>query len=123
MANGKTHRLVAAATVGAYLAHAKNYKDQENWKPMAGAGFAAWSTNLPDVLEPAIHPHHRQFLHSWAFAGLLGYGLYKVYEWKPVNEWERTMRFFALVGGSAYLIHLAVDSLSARSLPLIGKLN
>jgi hypothetical protein len=30
---------------------------------------------VPDLIEPAIHPHHRQFFHSWLFAGALAYGV------------------------------------------------
>lgn len=38
------------------------------FKPIVGAGLAVLLTNLPDQMEPATHPNHRQFFHSVACA-------------------------------------------------------
>ncbi len=121
MANGPTHQLVAALTIGGVLVHNENQYGEKTLKPLAGAAVAAVVTNLPDILEPALHPHHRQFFHSIAFASVLGRGIYELHQWKPDEDWEKAVRFLALVSGYAYLVHLAIDAFSARSLPLIGK--
>lgn len=74
--------------------------------------------SLPDVLEPALHPNHRKFFHSLAFAGLLGYGVYHLYGWQPEDAWHQLVRAAGLVLGAAYLAHLARDAFTAKSLPL-----
>lgn len=122
MANGVTHRLVAAAAVGGTLLQIDVSRGERTAKPLIGAGLAAVATNLPDLLEPAIHPHHRQFFHSVVFAAGVGFGLKKAYDWDAQQDWEKVVRFLILVAGSAYLIHLALDAVTARSLPLVGKL-
>ena len=121
MANGPTHQLVAALTIGGVLAYDEGQRGEMTVKPLAGAAVAAVVTNLPDILEPALHPHHRQFFHSILFAGGLGKMIYELHRWKPDEEWKRAARFLGLVAGYAYLVHLAMDACTARSLPLIGK--
>ncbi len=120
MANGNTHSLVAALTVGAL-----DYMDAQNKgdsaRPLIGAGLAAVLTNLPDLLEPAIHPHHRQFCHSIAFGGMVTLAAYELYRWKPETDGHKFLRYLFGVACGAYLIHLAVDALSSRSLPMVGK--
>ena len=76
---------------------------------------------MPDILEPAVHPHHRQFFHSIAFAALIGSGMYKLYQWETETEMEKILKLCLLVAGGAYLIHLAMDACTKRSLPLLGK--
>jgi inner membrane protein len=77
---------------------------------------------LPDLLEPATNPHHRQFFHGVLFAVGLGYGLYKLYEFKPQSALGERLRLAGLIAGGAYLIHLALDATTRRSLPLVGRL-
>jgi inner membrane protein len=121
MANGNTHRLAAALTIGSVLGYVDAENKESTARPLVGAGLAVVLTNLPDLLEPAVHPHHRQFFHSVAFCCLVGWGAYEVYKWEPDEEWKQAARFALLVGGGALLIHLALDALTKRSLPLIGK--
>jgi inner membrane protein len=78
-------------------------------------------TKLPDLLEPATSPSHRQFFHSLVFAGLLGVGLHKLHGWQPDDDGGKFVRWLGLIAGSAYLIHLAMDFTTAKSLPLVGK--
>lgn len=122
MPNGNFHRVVAALTVGGALAYDENKKDIASLKPLAGAGVAALTTNLPDILEPAIHPHHRQVFHSFLAAIAVGYTWKELYEWQPEEDAQKALRFLLMTGCAAYLIHLALDSLTHRSLPLVGKL-
>ena len=65
------------------------------------------------------------FSQSWprppgiAFALAVAYGMRRAYKWEANDAWERFARGVLLVGGAAYLAHLARDALTAKSLPLI----
>jgi len=121
MPNALTHQSVAAIAVGGWIAQLEAKGGKATMAPLAGATLAAICTNLPDMLEPAIHPHHRQFFHGLAFAGLLGLGMYKLYKWETKTVQEELLKFCLLVVGGSYLIHLAMDACTSRSLPLLGK--
>lgn len=120
MSNGPTHQWTAAVVVGAVCIHAEKDKQIKSARPIVGAVLAAKLTKLPDILEPAIHPNHRQFFHSIAFAGLLGLAGYKAYKWKPDSPLEEAIRFALMVGIGAYGVHLLLDASTPKSLPLIG---
>lgn len=122
MPNGTTHQLVAAASIGFILGHLEETNKEPSSKPIIGASLAALLTNLPDLLEPARHPQHRQFFHSIAFGGLIGVAGYKLYTWEPGDDWERVLRLLLLVGCGAVLVHLAMDALTKRSLPWAGRI-
>jgi membrane-bound metal-dependent hydrolase YbcI (DUF457 family) len=121
MPNALTHQSVAALTIGGWIAQLEAKERKKTMAPLGGATLAFMSTNLPDMLEPAIHPHHRQFFHSLAFVGLIGLGMYKLYEWETKTSQEEFLKFCLLVVGGSYLIHLAMDACTSRSLPLLGK--
>jgi len=121
MPNALTHQFVAALTVGGCVAQLEATEGKKTMAPLGGAALAAICTNLPDKLEPAIHPHHRQFFHSVAFVGMLGLGMYKLYKWETKTGQEDLLKFCLLVVGGSYLIHLAMDACTRRSLPLLGK--
>ena len=80
---------------------------------------AACLPSLPDILEPAVHPNHRQFFHSVPFALALAYGIRCAYKWKTESDWERLARVVLLIGGAAYLGHLVRDAFTAKGLPPI----
>ena len=96
----------------------------EHWAkhPLLAAATAAGCGTLPDVLEPALHPNHRQFFPSFLFATGVDFALYKLYRREPESEGEELARVVALIGSSAYLVHLAMDAFTRKSLPLVGKL-
>lgn len=122
MSSGAFHRTFAAAVTGTALLSKEAKEGQLTGKPLWGALLSAACTNIPDLLEPATHPHHRQFFHSLVFAGFTAWGLHKVYEWEPETEFDKAIRFCVLVGGASVLMHLILDSATPRSLPIIGKL-
>ena len=122
MANGTTHRIAAAVAIGATCLHAERDQQEKTIKPLAGAVLSSVLTNLPDVVEPALHPNHRQFFHSYLFAAALAWGAYKVYKWEAETPVDKVARFVLLVGAGAYLVHLALDAGTPKSLPLVGKL-
>lgn len=117
-----THRLVNFTATTVLLSALESHNEKRRLvHPVIGGALSAAVASLPDKIEPAIHPHHRQFFHSIAFAMLVGYGVYKAYQWEPETPLKKLLRIIAVIGGSAYLLHLAADSLTDRSLPLVGK--
>lgn len=122
MSSGPVHRVVAGAVAFAATSiYADNARVRDLPHPIFATGLATILTNLPDWIEPATNPHHRQFFHSVAFAGAVFYGLKRVYEWTPQDDRQRTLRHLALIAGVAYLTHLVLDAGTSRSLPLVGK--
>ena len=116
-----THRIINFAATAGYLASRPQDQQTGIAHPLVGGTASALLASLPDVIEPAIHPHHRQFFHSVAFAGLISYGLHRAYHWKPETDWQELLRIATLLLGSAYLLHLAADLFTARSIPVLGK--
>tara|TARA_B100001059_G_scaffold93153_1_gene92391 strand:+ start:130833 stop:131177 length:345 start_codon:yes stop_codon:yes gene_type:complete len=86
--------------------------------PVVGAVMG----KLPDILEPAFHSNHRQFLHGVTVLTLLSAGLLKAYWWSPEEPSEKLIRGLMLIGGVAYLSHLICDASTPKGLPLLGKL-
>lgn len=118
--NGPTHRLVAGVAVGLYFADQEAKAGPLTLKPIIGGVAATFFTNLPDILEPATSPNHRAFFHSLAFAGLLAKCVHKLHQWEPETESDKFWRSVGLLSASAYLIHVALDFTTRKSLPLIG---
>jgi len=107
----------------AVMAATATVQHQEG-QPIDGSALAMGSAaallpSLPDLLEPAVHPNHRRFFHSVTFAASMAYAMRKAYKWEAQEPWEKFARIAVLVGGAAYLAHLARDAFTAKSLPLI----
>ncbi len=120
--NGPAHQLAGA--VAGIVISASDHKDKIGHlhHPVASGAVGALLGKLPDMIEPALgNPHHRQFFHSFAVLGLVGWGVHKIHQWEPEDDFERLLRGFLLVGGVAYLSHLALDALTSRSLPMVGR--
>ena len=119
MASGTTHTAVGALT-GLAMAVSGNRKGEDT-NPLLAIGTSTAFAKLPDLIEPAINPHHRQFFHSIAFLAMIGCGLKKVYDWQPDDQAGRILRFLTLCAGAGYISHLVLDGFTPRSLPLLGK--
>jgi len=89
--------------------------------PLVAAPLSAALASLPDLLEPALTPNHRQVFHSVTVGLVVGAALYEAYKWEPETPGQEVLRTLALIGGSAYLLHLVGDMLTAKGLPLIGR--
>lgn len=122
MSNGLTHQIAAAAIVGGICLHKENEQGEKTAEPFLKAALAALATNLPDVLEPATNPNHRQFFHGAIFAALVAKITHVLYQWEPKDDQERLARSILMVVGGAYLIHLLLDFFTPKSLPMIGKI-
>lgn len=118
--NRAVHQLVAGAAAGIYLAKRESETGATTIKPLLGSVAATFFTNLPDILEPATSPNHRGKFHSLAFAALLGTCLYQLNQWQTETELESLLKGAGMLAVSAYLIHLALDFTTAKSLPLVG---
>ncbi|TGK12929.1 metal-dependent hydrolase [Leptospira stimsonii] len=78
-----------------------------------GAGLGAVGGMIPDILEPADHPHHRQTAHSLAFALLL-FGLNsQAKKYYP----DASLALDSLFVG--YASHLGLDSTTPMGIPFI----
>jgi inner membrane protein len=122
MSNGATHRATAFAAVALWTANEEQKTGRQTAAPLVNGTVAAVLTGLPDKVEPALHPNHRQFFHSIAFAAIVGYGVYKAYKWEPKDQSGHFLRWLAMLAGGAYLVHLAMDACTPKGLPLLGKL-
>lgn len=122
MSNKLVHCAVAAVVTGGVILLLEAKEKKQTLAPVGGSLLATIFTNFPDMLEPAIHPHHRQFFHSFAIAALIGGGMYKLHKWETETEMQKLAKFCLLVAGGSYLTHLALDAGTKRSLPLVGKL-
>ena len=81
---------------------------------------AVIGAKLPDVVEPAIHSHHRQFFHSLLVLGGAVYAARWLWKWQPETTEQRCLRAALcglLVG---YCSHLGMDAFTPRSIPAIG---
>lgn len=121
MAHSSAHRIGSSIAIGlpSLIAELKQGEKANFGRPLIATTLATLTASLPDVIEPATNPYHRQFFHSVAFASLLGYGLYRLYKWEAQEEWQRAIRFGGLVIGGSYLFHLALDACTPSSLALV----
>jgi len=119
--NGPTHRLVAGLAVGVTLGYYESKRGTFTARPIAGGLAAALLTNLPDIVAPATSPNHRAFFHSLTFAAILGAGIYNLNQWEPQTDMDRFLKSLGMLAGTSYLIHLALDFTTPRSLPLFGR--
>jgi membrane-bound metal-dependent hydrolase YbcI (DUF457 family) len=70
---------------------------------------------LPDLLEPADSPFHRQFFHSFAAAALVAYAISGKHT--RCLGWAGRMLLWMI--GLGYLSHIVADSRTPRSIPFI----
>lgn len=120
--NAAAHRITAGAAIFLVMAHQEEVVGENTAWPLAGGVAASVLTCLPDRIEPAINPNHRQFFHSLMFAVGLGYCFLKIRQLEPESKEGAIIRKIALVGIAAYLVHLALDATTAKSLPLVGRI-
>ncbi len=123
MANRDSHEAIGGI-VGLVIAIADQRSNNSlTYNPSAAVVTGIIFGSLPDVLEPSLNnPHHRQFFHSLAVMGAVGYGVMRAYKSQPDSELGRAGRVLAMIAGGAYLSHLVADSITPSSLPLVGKL-
>jgi inner membrane protein len=132
MPNAKTHIKIGAAiglASGAFL----NLKEQEkrmaqsqetpfNWREFLihcalGISTGAAGGILPDLLEPAYHPNHRNICHSLAALTGVGYGGIRFAHQNEINPYLKTI-LVAIC--ASYTSHIILDGNTAKGVPLLG---
>ena len=119
---GRRTHMLAGATAGVVVYGVAKHFKKEEWT-LGGVLIAlVWGIlggMLPDVLEPAINSHHRQFFHSLLVAGIAYWGRDKLYQMLNLTSEQIEACNFLLVG---YASHLVLDSTTPRCIPLGGKI-
>jgi hypothetical protein len=105
----------AAAIVGAvfeffHAAHHGRPVTPKNLLIAAGAGYLG--SRAPDVIEPPVHPHHRDLAHSVTVGAGVVYAVTQV---DGDSELDVAKRAF----GVGYATHLVQDAETPRSIPLL----
>lgn len=118
MACGATHAFAGAVAGAATFCSQKENNSPSDLLAACALGLAGGK--IPDLLEPALHPNHRKFFHSVLFAAGVVQAVRKLYEWKPETNQQKILRFLMLALAAGYLSHLLLDSLTPKSLPMIG---
>jgi len=121
MANAKEHQLVSGLTVWLAFYLEEGSRAEMTLSPYLAGTLGAMLASLPDKLEPATNPNHRQFFHSVLFAGMLSALAVEVYRWRPDNPLRKVIRYSLLAAIIAYLAHLGLDALTKKSLPILGR--
>ena len=94
--NGPTHQFAGAVAALAITQVDSDDKSTLLHHPAAAIPIGAFLGRLPDMIEPSLR--------------------------NPNHKFDKLLRGLLLIGGGAYLSHLALDALTSKSLPLIGKL-
>ena len=121
MANGTTHAIAGGVTGLGVALYDRLDVAENGYTPVLATTVGVVFAKLPDILEPALNPHHRQFCHIAVLAAL-GYGVKKIYEWQPEDKIEAFFRIVLLSAGAGYISHLLLDATTSRSIPLLGKI-
>lgn len=119
MSNATAHRFGAAAALATAHLYYESKEETPTAAPFASAAFGYAAGTLPDILEPATSPNHRQFFHSIAVVGMLGWGLWRLWEWQPEDDAQKLLKWLGLCAGGAYLVHLVMDATTPRGLPVV----
>lgn len=77
-------------------------------------------SRLPDLIEPATSPNHRQFFHSWLVFGATAAAIKALCDWKPLTPKEQHIRRLLISLLAGYSSHLFLDALTTKSLPFVG---
>lgn len=150
MPNRNTHIGIALfAQLGLEMVRQSDLAGDDRFWDVVGAALGATCGGvLPDVLEPALSPDHRQFAHgmlptaavAWFGKGKHREGCEALYAWAksaPIpgeaaqadsgqNDTPRWLRFviagFFRALPVGYVSHLIADAATPRGLPVLGRL-
>ena len=118
MANRATHVASGAVTATAvWLMHCRKSGRRIDLGELAVVGIGgAFCGALADIAEPAVHPRHRGFFHSWTAAGLLVFCTWKICTDPGCsNDLKGLVKTLSTAHGS----HLLSDCLTELGLPVV----
>lgn len=123
MPNGRTH-FIAGTICGALGSlviqdQLHDNKELDTRHLLLSTGTGAAVSRLPDILEPAFHPNHRAFFHSFTFGALLGFAGVQVV--KKIKEKRRQRKTLGLqqISGTEILLAIALVAIVVISLYLL----
>jgi membrane-bound metal-dependent hydrolase YbcI (DUF457 family) len=118
MANAKQHALIGASVgaVGWFLYCKLVDRPVEIGEVLLAAGVGMIGGLLPDILEPAIHPNHRRFFHSYAATALLAHANHHVSRNTEIPAEGRAAVHLISLG---FFSHLTADSQTPKGLPWV----
>jgi inner membrane protein len=71
---------------------------------------------LPDLLEPAFHPGHRDLFHSVGFGALIVAGASKL---NKNSQLASNAKFVVNTAAAAYISHLVLDGATPAGIPIL----
>jgi len=111
--------VVAAGAVNVILQWhqiAVNRQDRFDWgELLACCAVGGAAALIPDMLEPASHPNHRNLFHSLAVAALVAW----LISGNHTREYSAGTKALLLAGGLGWLSHILLDALTPRCVPLV----
>ena len=116
MASGKQHILIGSEVgVAAWLVYCKiAHRPVNLFETALAAGIGALGGLVPDLLEPALHPNHRAFFHSYAAGGLLAVANHHLSRNQDIDP---AVRAAVHLGSLGFAIHLWADAGTPKGLP------
>jgi len=120
MASASEHALYGGLAGGiTYLFMCQHYDRQPDLlELLVCAGTGVLTGAVPDALEPADHPHHREFAHSFT-AGALLLRLANDQCGIENGELGQFQKILLASGIAGYVSHLVADVCTPKRLPVI----
>lgn len=118
MANAKQHALIGAgvAAVGWFVYCKVVERPVTLGEVLLAAGVGMIGGLVPDLFEPALHPNHRRFFHSYVATALLTHANHHVSRNTQIPPEARATIHLISLG---FLSHLAADAQTPKGLPWV----
>lgn len=114
----KTTHVAIGAVIGAGIYILLTEKENRTPEALVGAVIAgATIACIPDILEPAFHPNHREFFHSFLVLGGIHFIHDKI---KQSDKVSFPGKMATSIFSGSYASHLLLDAFTPKSLPLFG---
>lgn len=135
MPNGNIHN-TAGAILGTsiYLTIQDNSTEKRNvdlGELFLFSGIGLSTARIPDIIEPATNPNHRDFFHSLVFAGIMGYvGVKALQDFQTrrlerrasgIEKWSKYeyVDIAIMIAAGSILLHIVMDGFTPKGLPFI----